>query len=503
MGYVPGYENDVFISYAHADNEPILPDKPGWVDFFEDLLRKRVKVRLRGEIQFFRDQQLRLYRKFSDQLAEKLASSAVLICIPTPNYVESDWCLWELEQFHKRMGGDRIIKVVKTHFDEQSLKPGARSLLKQIEHVLDSRFYVRNESTGFIEDLLPEVNPEHVLVCLQKIEVIAQNLVELFKKQCVAAPGQFSPSATSATAPHAEQVAELSVQSQIAVYLAEPAKGLEAEYNSVKSELLQFNYRVLPDQPLPLDAEELAHTARRHLQEARLFVHLIGAKYGVRPDGDDRSIPHIQYDLAAEVDRQRQVVWLKPDQTPENQNQRDFITLIKNQSPNYWQTRLEDLKAAIQKRLQPPSANGWEEEEEGDPVNVCLYCHEDDMNSIGQLYSHLRINEMFKVKLPLKEAPSLQAHKQLLQASDAVLLYYGASNEEWFTNIWKQVRRYLSCGRTKPLLAQAIYAGHPPSVEKDLLDSDDPVIIRNYGQFTSNTLSPFIERIKAAKGGAR
>jgi hypothetical protein len=135
---------------------------------------------------------------------------------------------------------------------------------------------------------------------------------------------------------------------------------------------------------LPLDAEELAHTARRHLQEAKLFVHLIGAKYGVRPDGDDRSIPHIQYDLVAELDRRRQVAWLKPDQTPENQNQRDFIALIKNQSPNYWQARLEDLKAAIQKKLQPPAANGWDEKEEGDPVNVCLYCHEDDMSSIGQ-----------------------------------------------------------------------------------------------------------------------
>jgi hypothetical protein len=500
MGYVPGYENDVFISYAHVDNEPILPDKPGWVDFFEDLLRKRVKARLRGEIQFSRDQQLRLYRKFSDQLTEKLASSAVLICIPSPNYVESDWCLWELEQFHKRMGGDRIIKVVKTHFDEQSLKPSARSLLKQIEHVLDSRFYIRNESTGFIEDLLPEVNPEHVLVCLQKIEVIAQNLVELFKKLC--APGPSSPSATSATAPHADQFAEPSVQPQIAVYLAEPAKELEAEYNSVKSELLQFNYRVLPDQPLPLDAEELAHTARRHLQEARLFVHLIGAKYGVRPDGDDRSIPHIQYDLAAELDRQRQVVWLKPDQTPENQNQRDFIALIKNQSPNYWQTRLEDLKAAIQKKLQPPAANGWETDDEREPVNVCLYCHEEDVNSIRQLYSHLKINEMFKVKLPLSETPSLQAHKQLLQASDAVLLYYGSSGEEWFVNIWKQIRRHLSTGRNKPLLAQAIYAGHPRSIEKDLLDSDDPIIIHNYGPFSPTALSPFIERIRAAKGGA-
>ena len=92
---------------------------------------------VKHKVVFFRDQQLRLYRKFSDQLTEKLASSAVLICIPSPNYVESDWCLWELEQFHKRTGGDRIIKVVKTHFDEQSLTPSSKSLLKQIEPVLD------------------------------------------------------------------------------------------------------------------------------------------------------------------------------------------------------------------------------------------------------------------------------------------------------------------------------------------------------------------------------
>src|SRR5262249_13352275 len=150
-----------------------------------------------------------------------------------------------------------------------------------------SRFYTRNESTGFIEDLLPEINPEHMLVCLQKIEVIAQNLVELFKKLSNA-PTNSAPS--SATAHHAEQDAEASAPDQIVVYLAEPAKGLEAEYNSIKSELLQFNYRVLPDQPLPLDAEDLTQTVRRHLQEARLFVHLIGAKYGVRPDGDDRSV---------------------------------------------------------------------------------------------------------------------------------------------------------------------------------------------------------------------
>ena len=32
MAYVPGCEFDLFVSYAHVDNEPIEPADHGWVD---------------------------------------------------------------------------------------------------------------------------------------------------------------------------------------------------------------------------------------------------------------------------------------------------------------------------------------------------------------------------------------------------------------------------------------------------------------------------------------
>ena len=173
---------------------------------------------------------------------------------------------------------------------------------------------------------------------------------------------------TSATAQSAEQATEASASPQIAVYLAEPAKGLETEditaskascCNSITASCRINSCRWTPKSQL-LRARCVATCS-----EEQLFVHLIGAKYGVRPDGDDRSIPHIQYDLAAKLDEQRQIVWLKPDQTPENKHQEEFIARIKNHSPNYWQTKLlEDLKATIQKKLQPPAANGWEADDE-------------------------------------------------------------------------------------------------------------------------------------------
>ena len=37
MAYVHGFQNDVFISYAHADNTE------GWVDNFEERLRNRLR----------------------------------------------------------------------------------------------------------------------------------------------------------------------------------------------------------------------------------------------------------------------------------------------------------------------------------------------------------------------------------------------------------------------------------------------------------------------------
>jgi hypothetical protein len=133
MGFVPGYENDIFISYSHVDNDPVIEGGRGWVDFFEDVLRKRVRVRLGGEeLAIFRDPQLKAYGKFSDQLAASIASSAVFLGILSPRYANSEWCLHELGEFSKKGGADRILKVVKTAIDQQAATDQAKTLLAEI-----------------------------------------------------------------------------------------------------------------------------------------------------------------------------------------------------------------------------------------------------------------------------------------------------------------------------------------------------------------------------------
>ena len=31
MAYIPGFEHDIFISYAHVDNAPLDEEEDGWV----------------------------------------------------------------------------------------------------------------------------------------------------------------------------------------------------------------------------------------------------------------------------------------------------------------------------------------------------------------------------------------------------------------------------------------------------------------------------------------
>jgi hypothetical protein len=486
MGWLPGYENDIFISYAHDDNLPQFGPN-GWIDYFEEHLRIMTQGMLgkgpQGEkLKIYRDSRLRRFGGFDEQLARSLADSAVFICVLSPNYLTSEWCRWELDEFLKQAHSSRILKAVIRPVNEQE-QP------EELRRTLDSYFYRINESSGLFNELRPQINKEDVADYAVTLETLAQNVVELLKQIRRAQPGERGGSQVVANATQ-----------EIVVYLAETASDLSKECSDIKNELQQFNYRVLPDQPLPQDTDELLAAVRTYMQQARLSVHMFGKKYGARPDSEDRSIPHIQYDLAVELNKE-QLIWLPKEIIPENVQQLQFVEHVRKQSRDWQENKLEDFKSEILKRLKPEPALD-PDAAETESVNICLFYHEDDALDISPLFSHLTIKELFEVKLSREAVASPQQCKDLLQTSDAVLLYYGKSNLQWLVNILKQIRRFTTLPRNKPLLAQAIYSTAPQTEEKISLAWDDPLVIHNYKEFTADVIAPFINRIRAGKGAA-
>ena len=102
MAYVPGYSHDVFVSYAHDDNEMVrFPNGQGWVDTLVDKLHRLLKPRLGSrDLEFFLDRELmRPNVPITSQLLDAARSSATLVVVMSPSYLVSPWCDRERRAF--------------------------------------------------------------------------------------------------------------------------------------------------------------------------------------------------------------------------------------------------------------------------------------------------------------------------------------------------------------------------------------------------------------------
>lgn len=66
--YIPGYTTDVFVSYAHIDNQPFGEERSRWVTDLRDYVRDRVASHLGASISIWFDDSLTGNEEFSDVL---------------------------------------------------------------------------------------------------------------------------------------------------------------------------------------------------------------------------------------------------------------------------------------------------------------------------------------------------------------------------------------------------------------------------------------------------
>lgn len=153
MSYVPGFEHDAYISYAHVDNLPI-GDQLGWVDQFQRSLEVRLAQMLGRRPSIFRDAQLRRTEEWQPAVARALQRSALLVCVLSPGYLQSEWCLKELEEFRVHSADQlplvignrsRILKVLVSPvpFSEQP---------KVLGDMLGYEFYISDPASGRVKE---------------------------------------------------------------------------------------------------------------------------------------------------------------------------------------------------------------------------------------------------------------------------------------------------------------------------------------------------------------
>jgi hypothetical protein len=114
MAYVPGVKNDLFISYAHVDNEEDS-HKVRWVSEFVRGFLVELRQRLGGPRDFalFFDESSLEAHHHLEFLLENARQSAIFVAVLSPSYVAHDWTIRELREFAAIVSDSRRIIVIE------------------------------------------------------------------------------------------------------------------------------------------------------------------------------------------------------------------------------------------------------------------------------------------------------------------------------------------------------------------------------------------------------
>lgn len=504
MSLTHTFVDDVFISYRHIDNELLDDHGKGWVDNFHERFESILGEALGYEPAIWRDPRLPGNVYIADTLEERLRKTAVLISILSPGYLQSDWCVGELQEFcrlaDQTVGlfvGDkmRVFKVVKSHIERGQHPP-------EFQKQLGYEFYEIDKTTQRPVAFVQELGRNRDQRYWSKLDDLAWDVKQVL----------------SAINPRAKAASPVSVfsQAQGTIYLAQTTRDLSEERDQIKRELQNRGYDILPDKELSFVSPSYEEAVRECLGRAKLSVHLIGGSYGIIPEGaGSRSIVRLQNELAAERNRDEafsRLLWMPVGLAPQEEAQARFIEhlrtdVVSQRGAELLQTPLEELKTYIQKRL---SSNGQKPEEPPgmSPPKIYLIFDKRDLEGVFPLNDYLSVEKSYQVLLPLiddegaDDAQAFDIHKDNLVQCDAVLIYYGHANQVWFEYKRRDLKKIVGLDRKRRLAAEAIYVAAPETAHKRLFNSPGALVIKDFGDFSPSALDSFIARVEAAGKGA-
>jgi hypothetical protein len=103
-GSQPDY--DIFVSYAHVNDEPPPFVERGWVSTFVETMKRYLAEELgrRDYVRLWMDYELRGNQSITPTIHATLAAARILVLFLSKGYLESRWCMDELETFLARAG---------------------------------------------------------------------------------------------------------------------------------------------------------------------------------------------------------------------------------------------------------------------------------------------------------------------------------------------------------------------------------------------------------------
>jgi TIR domain len=157
MSYVPGCGADVFISYAHEDNQD------GWVTALKKRLTEKLNPFLAGRAEVWFDDRIKPGVYFKQEIQQKLRDTAIFVAVVSPSYLESEFSIIHELDWFQNQGGKEIIQLLKVPLEKGQEIPLPETHYKVLHDENDGRLLagkpldkILDELVGAMKDRLRE-----------------------------------------------------------------------------------------------------------------------------------------------------------------------------------------------------------------------------------------------------------------------------------------------------------------------------------------------------------
>jgi TIR domain-containing protein len=501
------FDKDLFISYTHIDNEPLMEGQKGWVDRFHFSLGSVLSRRLGSKARIWKDEKLAGNDDFADEIVAQFPKTAVMISVVSPRYIQSPWCTKEVGKFCEVAEQTIGIKVNnKYRLFRIALGPVSREKLPHpiMEKALGFDFYeVGSDQTP------REYDPIFGTEWEQKFLATMQRLA--WELSCTLKLLEEAEAAPNVSATEQPETAD-AVSSKPTVYLAECSYDQRPAREALDVELKRHGYLVLPDSELPKEEDAYIAQVAECLEQSQLSIHLIGSSYGMVPDGpSEKSIVVLQNELAIQQSRTKglkRLIWIPEGLVPKQEEQVHFIDLLQKDDDAQFGADVitsreqEAIKGAMHAALQklqekPPAAAP---KTDGDERKmIFLICDEKDLMNTIPLNKLLK-SHGFDVTIPVFEGDAAvvrQTRVDLLAQASGVLVFYGEGSPSWKASIDAELRKH-SSGQGEKAIFTCLAA--PETVAKKyLIATEEANVLNGLPGITEDAVKPFLAAVNGVQ----
>ncbi|MCK6409877.1 MAG: toll/interleukin-1 receptor domain-containing protein, partial [Thauera sp.] len=443
MSIARGFAHDLFISYAHADDRPSSGRTTGFVSQFVRDLMTEVARKLGGELDVWWDRQdLAGNMPVSPEIVQAASQAAGIVVLVSPAYLRSEWCRRErstfLQALRARTGSGAVFIV--------SIENLAREKLPEELQDLDGyHFWKELEDDRTTRPLQVDFDGERQTyydrLC-KLVQNVADHLDSLADRSTTTAA---TKGVASADAPR--------------VVLAEVTDDLVHQREDVRSYLEQLGFVVLPKRRYSRDDLALHRTQlREDLEQARLFVQLLGPLAGDRTD-EPRGMAWLRWSVANAVLNDESIIqWRDPQLVLDSVGDADAQALLR--LPTVRSCGLAELKRAIAETLQRPKRTV------ASPVPKCVFVNAEgsDRGFADQISAWLAGHGYIVLDPPITSDPAewREAWESNLAHCQSLMLIYGQTKPAWITQQVLQSMK-VNARRSEPIELWSVCVGPPPA----------------------------------------